>query len=154
MLLLILILILLSPSISNSDITSNVHFQQAEKSFNKSQYEESVEQYKLAIKDFENENDKASLAIAYRNLGRVNRSLGRFEDAFKYLNTAIKMHEEMLDRGAVATDTTYIAITYERQGDYDKAMTLSEQALAVHTELQNKELISQNFREHWKHSLS
>jgi len=142
MLMFILFLILFAPAASNSDPTSNVHFQQAEQAFEKSKYEESAEQYKLAIKDFEQQNDKTSLAIAYRNLGRVCRSLGKFEDAFNYLNTAIKMHEQLGDRGAVATDTTYIAITYERHGDYEKAMTLSEKALAVHNELQNRELIS------------
>lgn len=142
MLLLIFVLILLSPSISNSDLTSNIHFQLAEQAFYKSKYEESVEQYKLAIKDFEQQKDKKSMAIAYRNLGRACRSLGRFDDAFNNLNTALKMHEQMGDRGGAATDTTYIAIAHERQGNYEKAMALSEQALGVHKELQNKELIS------------
>lgn len=142
MLFLIFLLILTESAISNGDPTSNIHFQQAEQAFNKSKYEESAEQYKLAIKDFEQQNDKTSLAITYRNLGRVCRSLGRFEDAFNYLNTALKMHDQMNDRREAATDTTYIAIAYERQGDYEKAMSLSEKALAVHTELQNKELIS------------
>ena len=139
---LLLFLMLLTPATSNSDATSNIHFQQAEQAFGQSKYEVASQQYKLAIKDFEQQSDKTSLALAYRNLGRACRSLGRFEDAFNYLNTAIKMHEQLGDRGGAATDTTYIAIAYERQGNYEKAMTLSEQALVIHTELQNRELIS------------
>ncbi|HEY7161025.1 MAG TPA: tetratricopeptide repeat protein, partial [Acidobacteriota bacterium] len=133
MLYLILFLYLLVPASSNSDTSSNVHFQQAEQAFKKSNYEESAAQYKLAIKEFEQQNDKSSLAVAYRNLGRVCRNIGKFEDAFNYLNTAIKMHEQMADRGEAAIDTTYMAIAYERQGNYGKAMALSEKALAVHT---------------------
>lgn len=139
MLLLILILILLPPSISTADPASNIHFQQAEQAFLKSKYEEAVENYKLAIADFEQQKNKQDLAIGYRNLGRSYRSLGRFDEAFDFLNKALKMHQEMNDRGEVGTDLTFIAIAHQRKGDYDKSLELSEKALAIHTELQNRE---------------
>jgi CHAT domain-containing protein/tetratricopeptide (TPR) repeat protein len=138
---LFLILILIAPTICYSD-TLNIHFQEAEKAFAQSKYEEAVDNYKLAIADFEQQNNKADLAIAFRNIGRAYRSLGKFEEALNFLNKALKLHQEMNDRGSAATDTTYIAIAHQRMGDYDESLALSEKALAVHNELQNREQIA------------
>jgi CHAT domain-containing protein/tetratricopeptide (TPR) repeat protein len=139
MLFVVLILWLLMPAISEADTASNLHFQKAEKAFSQSKYEEAVENYKLAIADFEQQKDKQDLAIGYRNLGRSYRSLGRFDEALELLNKALKMHQEMNDRGEAGTDLTFIAIAHQRKGDYDKSRELSEKALTIHTELQNRE---------------
>jgi CHAT domain-containing protein len=139
MLLLILILWLLMPAASNADPASNIHFQEGEKAFSQSKYEEAAENYKLAIADFEQQKNQQDLAIGYRNLGRSYRSLGRFDEALDFLNKALKMHQEMNDRGEAASDITFIAIAHQRKGDYDKSLELSQKALAIHTELHNRE---------------
>jgi CHAT domain-containing protein/tetratricopeptide (TPR) repeat protein len=139
MLFLIFFLILTAPAISNADPATNIHFQEAERAFSQSKYEEAVENYKLAIADFEQQKNKQDLAIGIRNLGRSYRSLGRFDEALGFLNKALKMHQEMNDRGEAGTDLTFIAIAHQRKGDYDKSLELSVKALAIHTELQNRE---------------
>jgi len=142
MLFLIFLLIFTIPAISDADLTSNIHFQDGEKAFAKYQYELAAENYKLAVTDFEQQNNKPDLAIAYRNLGKSYRRLGRLDEALELLGKALKIHQEMNDRGEVATDMTFIAIAHQRKGDYDKSLELSEKALAVHNELQNREQAS------------
>lgn len=139
---LVILFLLLAPVLSNADPSSNIHFQEGEKAFAKYQYELAAENYKLAVADFEQQNNKPDLAIAYRNLGKSYRRLGRLDEALELLNKALKIHQEMNERGEVATDMTFIAIAHQRKGDYDKSFELSEKALQVHNELHNREQAS------------
>lgn len=142
MLFLIFFLVLTPSAISSADPTSNIHFQDGEKAFAQFKYELAAENYELAVTDFEQQNNKPDLAIAYRNLGKSYRRLGRLDEALDLLSKALNIHQELNDRGEVATDMTFIAIAHQRKGDYDQSLEMSEKALKVHNELHNREQAS------------
>ncbi len=66
-------------------------------------------------------NDVQELIVSYQGLGEVNRNLGNYNEAIKYLNMVVEMSEEYDLKPRLQTAYEHLSLTYEEQNNYQKA---------------------------------
>ncbi len=71
-------------------------------------------------------------ALALHGLGCLNMASGDLKIAERNLSTALEAWKRLKDDGRLARTVGAMAMVRYRSGDYDQALRLNEQALAVH----------------------
>ena len=99
-------------------------------------------QYKSAFKDFhaaitmaQDFNLKSQVSLLYNNYGFWARDYGAVDESIKFLNTALRIDEELQSRSAMAFDRRNLGLSLILKGDFNAATDLLNDALKVSEEL-------------------
>jgi CHAT domain-containing protein/Tfp pilus assembly protein PilF len=99
-------------------------------------------QYKSAFKDFHDAITVAQeyklssqVSLLYNNYGFWARDYGAVDESIKFLNTALRIDEDLQSRSAQAFDRRNLGLSLILKGDYNAASDLLNDALKVSEEL-------------------
>jgi len=90
--------------------------------------------YKLSIKRNSNKFRAAFLG----NLGLINTRKNKFNNAIKYLEEALNIHEQLKDSQGKASDYGNLGIVYEDKKDYQNSLIYLDKALKEFAKLKDK----------------
>lgn len=109
--------------IRNLNILGN-HFE------HKSNYEEALKKYNLALEIAQKNEDIESFAILYNNIGMVYIKQGNYDDALKLMIDALRAEEVLKNDKGIAQSYNNIGVIYYYQRDFKKATEYFELSLA------------------------
>ncbi|MCI0416477.1 tetratricopeptide repeat protein [bacterium] len=114
----------------------------AESLYEKARFEQAILKFQPLLKYYEGQQDRQKVADITYKIGRSNRRLGHFAEPLTLLTRALQMHTDLGDQRGRGLDLTEIAIAYQRQGEYDDSLKLSQQALEIHEQIKNSDGIA------------
>jgi tetratricopeptide (TPR) repeat protein len=79
--------------------------------------------------------DQQAIAESLSNIGFANYYSGSYDNAMKYFDQALQIHEGLGDKRILATSLNNMASAYERLGRYDKALQCHERSLQLRRQL-------------------
>ena len=74
------------------------------------------------------------------NISQIYQAWGKYEDAFSYLKTSLKIRQEMGDRNGEATTCHNIAAVFLHLGRIKEAIEMAEIAVDIYQALQSPNL--------------
>lgn len=96
-----------------------------------------MEHFLEAITIYIESGDLYGLGIVYNNVGNVYRKLSYDSKAIEYYNRSLKVCEQIGDREGSAFALKNLAIIYEYNDKYEKAVLTHKKAMAIHLGLNN-----------------
>ncbi|MDW8288165.1 MAG: tetratricopeptide repeat protein, partial [Flammeovirgaceae bacterium] len=94
-------------------------------------------------KDLSSRNYWQILARSSNFLGETYLLENKTDSAFKNLKTALEVFEKLNDRSGKATVLKNLALTFQKVGKWDDAVTYAKKSLAVSNEIQAKDKIKE-----------
>lgn len=94
--------------------------------------------YEQAMKIAQKLNDKMGEARIAGNMGRIHNESGNYVKALEYLQSALRIHENMGDIRGMTFDYQSLSATYAMLDDVDKALDYANKALPLAIKTGNK----------------
>lgn len=94
-------------------------------------YDEAIKYLRPAIESMESDGDERNLAKAFQTLGNIYRALKKDSLSIEYHQRSLKINRILENRAAVSSNLNDLANTYKGLYDYDKALDLYSQSLAI-----------------------
>ncbi len=108
-----------------------------------SKFDESLLNFELALKEFQNIRDIKCISATYSNIGLLYKSRSDYKNALDYSFKALKL-DDYLDPLSKAILLENIGTIYLEQKNYDKTKEYYAQAIVVYKKLNNIAGISRN----------
>ncbi|MEA2040929.1 MAG: tetratricopeptide repeat protein [Bacteroidota bacterium] len=97
----------------------------------KSNYNEALKFYKLAIEEYQKVGDETSVSALYKNIGNVYLSKGNYPKALEYYHKNLTICKKNNNQKAAAGIYNNIGVIYKRQENYSKALDYFERSLNI-----------------------
>ncbi len=107
--------------------------------FNKQgNYSKALENYLLALRIREKENDKGDIASSFLNIGNVCYQQKNYSEAIGYYSKATTLFDKIKEVFGIATVKHNIGLVYVQQGLLDSALIYFKDALELHKTIDDK----------------
>ena len=97
-------------------------------------------QFEEAIKIFRLSNDRHGEAVALGYVANCHRKLENLDKALEFAQRALRMKEELGDRGEIGNTQNQLGLIYWELADYPAAVQHLEQAIEIASSVNDKEL--------------
>ena len=97
-------------------------------------------QFEEAIKMFRSSNDRHGEAVALGYIANCHRKLENLDKALEFAQQALRMKEELGDRGEIGNTQNQLGLIYWELADYPAAIGHLEQAIEIASNVGDKEL--------------
>ncbi|MBU8892267.1 MAG: tetratricopeptide repeat protein [Bacteroidales bacterium] len=105
----------------------------------------SIQNYKKALKIYEEIGDKKGICRSYNNIGIVHQYQGNYLPAIEYLQKSLVIFSEIGDKKGMSDCYNNIGIIHYYQDNYSLALEYYQKSLDLSLEINNKGVMSKNY---------
>jgi CHAT domain-containing protein/tetratricopeptide (TPR) repeat protein len=106
--------------------------------FNKSQYQEALQSYQLALDIYRAIEDRKGEGYSLNNLGNAYDSLGQYQKAIDFFQQSLTIAKKIGDLYSEGRVLGNLGLVYDSLGQYQKAIDYHQQSLAISKKLGNR----------------
>lgn len=96
--------------------------------------------FEEALKQFRSSNDRHGESVALGYIANCQRKLGNLDEALEFAQQALRMKEDLGDRGESGNTHNQLGLIYWERADYPEAIQHFQQAIVIASSLDDKEL--------------
>jgi len=121
----------------NVELAANL-LQKGRQFISKNDFPKAERAFALSLKVSETTNDKASVALALRNLGSVNGMQGNFQKALDYFQKAVAAYENLSDETGRARALIGVGNARNALGDYQASISAFQKSAEIYERIGDK----------------
>lgn len=126
---------------SNQEVkTCQIANSKGELKYNLAKYQEALEIFENTLEVYKNNlhtnQNNPNIALSLKNIGLVNYSLGKYDEAFKNFTESLNIENKVLNKNNpnIAIGNNNIGNVYYSKGQYDTALEFYETALKIESQ--------------------
>ena len=107
--------------------------------YGKSNFPKSIEYFNIALKTYEEIEDKSKVASTLGYFGFIYRNQSDYAKALDYYQRSLKIYEQLGNKTGVAANLGNIGMIYDFKSDFPRALEYYRKALVIKEELGSKD---------------